>query len=153
MAEETEQERKARIEASFGQDTEAGKDEGIRVFVYGTLKAGHPNHGPLEGAEFLGRCFIEGEYTLLNLGWYPGLVAAGKGKVFGEVYRVDDDTLHTLDIVEGHPEFYERKKITTPWKKAWTYFLPPEYLEENEVVADGCWEPSDEEEEFRAGVN
>lgn len=128
-------------------------DNSPRVFVYGTLKAGHPNHGPLEGAEFLGRCYIEGEFTLLDLGWYPGLVAAGQGKVFGEVYRVDDDMLHAMDLLEGHPNFYERHKVATPWKKAWTYFLPVEYADENDVVRDGCWKPSEDEEKFRVSID
>ncbi len=121
-----------------------------RVFVYGTLKKGHGNHGALEGAEFLGRCYLEGEYTLLDLGWYPGLVASGAeaSRVYGEVYRVDEPTLHTLDLIEGHPSFYERVKVKTPWKNTWVYLLPEDYIDNNDVVENGCWQPFEEEQEF-----
>jgi len=123
--------------------------EGIKVFVYGTLKSGHGNNYALKDAEFLGRCFIEGEYTLVDLSWYPGLVKVGAegSKVFGEVYRIDESTLNSLDAIEGHPDFYCREKVNTPWKKAWTYFLPDEYIEEHDVVEDGCWEPATPDEE------
>jgi gamma-glutamylcyclotransferase (GGCT)/AIG2-like uncharacterized protein YtfP len=123
-----------------------------RVFVYGTLKQGHGNYSALKDSEFLGRCVLEGEYTLLDLGWYPGLVCTrsgeSNGRVYGEVYKVDESTLHTLDLIEGHPSFYERIKVKTPWKNTWVYTLPEDYISDNEIVADGCWEPSDEERAF-----
>ena len=136
--------------------TEVHESAGIRVFVYGTLKQGNGNHGALQGAEFLGRCYLEGDYTLLNLGWYPGLVRTrseqSNGRVFGEVYKVTEEHLHTMDMIEGHPNFYERIKVKTPWKNTWVYVLPDEYLEHHEVCEDGLWEPSEEERAFAEGV-
>lgn len=126
-----------------------------RVFVYGTLKKDHCNHGALEEADFLGRCYIEAPHMMLNLGWYPGLVdlEGENRKVFGEVYQISEDTLYTLDCIEGHPTYYKRRKVVTPWKNAWVYYLPPEYAYEADFSRcdDGLWEPTDEEMEFARG--
>ena len=125
---------------------------GIRVFVYCTLKAGHGNHRALEKAEKLGTCVLNGPFTLIDLGWFPGLIEApskAQNKVLGEVYLIDEATLAVLDRIEGHPNFYERKKIETPWKKAWAYMLPEDYLSHHEPIpaTEGVqvWHPSEEE--------
>lgn len=86
------------------------------VFVYGTLKAGKSNHGLLENATLLGVAFTNpNTWNMVNLGAYPALVeAAGPSpRIKGEVYVVDDETLKNLDILEGYPEFYTRKRIRT----------------------------------------
>lgn len=118
------------------QQTEGGvenaaKANGIRVFVYGTLKKGQPNHYLLQDADFLGECVLSGGYRMVNLGWYPGVVRQTKDgqDVQGEVYRVDQPTFHSLDALEGHPTFYSRVKVPTPWKNAWIYTLPEAYLD------------------------
>lgn len=128
------------------------KTSGPRVFVYGTLKTGHGNHGALKNAEFLGRFKLPGNYVMLDIGYYPGVVEfpqGPKGQVVGEVYQVDEETLGTLDLIEGHPRYYERKKIDTPWKKAWCYFLPQGHLDRGlSSIPDGMWEPTEAEEEW-----
>jgi len=122
-----------------------------RVFVYGTLKRGEPNHGlikdPANGyVRFLGL----GKTTIM----YP-LVIATKynipfllkkpdtgNHVLGEIYDVDSNMLKRLDELEEHPTFYERTEekvllaleaALKPGKtfeevgestKAWIYFLP-----------------------------
>jgi gamma-glutamylaminecyclotransferase len=126
----------------------------IRVFVYGSLKKGLGNHRLLEQSKFLGRCYIEGRFKLLNLGGFPGLVKKDDlpvMKVVGEVYQINEDTLRSLDWLEGHPRFYERSKVPTPWKNAWTYFLPPSYLGKYSEV-ESIWRPTDEEKEWFKGV-
>lgn len=133
------------------------KTHGIRVMVYGSLKKGHGNSGALEGAEFLGRCYLEGNYRMLNLGWFPAVVAHNRSelpaaRIYGEVYLINEDTLYTLDCIEGHPTFYERKKVNTPFKKAWCYFLPETELDSSrEWVETGHWQPDQEELEFWRG--
>lgn len=124
-----------------------------RVFVYGTLKRGKPNAPSLAGAEFLGRCYIEGPYVMVNLGWYPAVCElqepeAPKRRICGEVYRISDDILHTLDLIEGHPHYYARRKIETPHKKAWVYMLPPQNVQGRQVIEDGIWRPTEEETDF-----
>lgn len=131
--------------------------KGIRVMVYGSLKQGQTNCPALANAKFLGRCYIEGRYRMLSLGWFPAIVAHNRdelaaARMYGEVYLVDEDTLYTLDCIEGHPSFYERRKVDTPFKKAWCYFLPAAELDrEHEVVESGMWRPTDEEKEFWHG--
>lgn len=124
---------------------------GIRVFVYGTLKKGHPNHGLLRDSDFLGRCRISGRMRMVDLGYYPGVVpATGRDAtdIFGEVYRIRPEVLDTLDVLEGHPAYYERKRVPTPWKGAWCYLLPAEYAEKNDVLQSGMWDPTEEEEQY-----
>lgn len=125
---------------------------GIRVFVYGSLKQGRGNASALDAATLLGRCVLRGNYALLNLGWYPGLVMDKglNGAVLGEVYRINKETLDLLDMIEGHPNYYRRTKVLTPWKGAWAYFLPEDYLGQRPVVepsvADvSIWQPTDDE--------
>jgi gamma-glutamylcyclotransferase (GGCT)/AIG2-like uncharacterized protein YtfP len=95
---------------------------------------------------------------MLDLGPFPAVVEhqdddIGVGKIYGEVYLVDEDTLYTLDCIEGHPSFYRRRKVDTPFKKAWTYFLPESYLhdQDNTIVESGLWRPTEDEEEFWRG--
>ncbi len=79
-----------------------------RVFVYGTLKRGFRLHFYLESGKFLGEGFIEG-YEMYIVDWYPAVIK-GKGKVFGEIYEVDDKTLKLLDEIEDEGLLYKRVK-------------------------------------------
>ena len=128
---------------------------GIRVFVYGSLKRGCGNHSILEKAEYLGRCTLRGKYQMLNLKYYPGLVCNSQidnNAVLGEVYKVTKEQLDVLDMIEGHPDYYCRTKVTTPWKSAWCYFLPDAYIGRSPPVdpTSGVqvWLPNKEEVEY-----
>lgn len=75
------------------------------VFVYGTLLTGEPNHGLLSHIKASNKnddVMIRGD--LYNLGAYPGAYNVGVSNYFihGEVYLVDDDTLRSLDQLEGY---------------------------------------------------
>lgn len=134
---------------------------GIRVFVYGTLKMGHSNHKIIgrhlpKEAIYLGRCSIRGPYTMIDLGYFPGVVQHKsdptiKNEVWGEVYRINEEILTHLDILEGNGHFYTRDKVETPWKKAWCYFVPKSYMpttNRNAIIKDGVWHPTSEEQSF-----
>lgn len=121
-----------------------------RVFVYGTLKRGHSNHGLLEGYNFLGRAYIEGPYRMSSIGAFPGVTDGHEGearRIYGEVFVVDEEGLASLDLLEGHPDFYERKKVRTnveDYGNVWCYFFNGLYRSDKDVPS-GMWYPYDEE--------
>lgn len=128
-----------------------------RVFVYGTLKQGHGNNRLLRTSTLIGRCLVKVPFSFVSLGGFPGLVRTNpppaSRDVGGEVWEVDDVTLGRLDMLEGHPDFYERLQIETPFGTAWTYTLPDNYGRRNlEEVSDLFWMQDDEEAEFVATV-
>lgn len=83
------------------------------LFVYGSLKSGFPLHRIIEGREFMGVYKTLPDFKLVSLGPFPALLDAKDGiEVTGEVYRVDDDILGYLDVVEGVSRgMYVRKPI------------------------------------------
>lgn len=115
--------------AALTDKTEHG-DSRARVAVYGTLKRGHANHRFLERAEYLGDVLFTGAIQLVDLGAFPGVVdrrldkSAPNSSVLCEVFAVSQEELRACDGLEGHPNFYERKKVHTPYGRAWLYMLP-----------------------------
>jgi gamma-glutamylaminecyclotransferase len=111
-----------------------------RVFVYGTLLAGEPNHRLLTGARLVAEARTKPAFELRDLGPFPGLVSGGAHAVAGEVYEVDEATLAALDRLEGHPRFYRRTRIALEDGAAVeTYLLAPEQVEGRPVIASGNW--------------
>lgn len=100
-----------------------------RVGVYGTLKEGFGNHHLLESSEFVANATTVDEYPLLVNGLPYLYDKKGVGEhVHLEIYDVDNKTLAKLDSLEGHPTFYERRKIMLSlddWSRteAWVYFI------------------------------
>ena len=130
-----------------------------RVFVYGSLKQGHSNHGLLAKYRMVTRDYIEGPYNMYSLGYFPGVVedtaeGAPKRRIYGEVYEVDLDGLASLDLLEGHPTFYCRHKVNTEGGvRVWVYLLQnAATLNVQQVVESGMWGPTPAEEEYWAGV-
>ena len=117
------------------------------VFVYGTLKKGFGNHRLLAKAKFIAPAFIM-DGKMLNLGAFPAVIA-GDMDIEGEIYSVDKDTLASLDRLEGHPTFYERKQVEAYLDdermpaEAWCYFLSKDSQAHYEklcpVIAEGIW--------------
>ena len=107
----------------------------IRVFVYGSLKKGHPLHDLIKRgkSEYVGRRMIHDRLAMTSMGAFPALIDHEKETrhVYGEVYVVDHETLAALDMAEGHPDFYKRRKLWTVPKgnekalRVWTYILTP----------------------------
>jgi gamma-glutamylcyclotransferase (GGCT)/AIG2-like uncharacterized protein YtfP len=82
-----------------------------RVFVYGTLKSGFPNHYLLEGCEFVGAAATVPTYKMIENG-FPVIMPDPKGNALaGEIFIVDDDTLARLDQLEREGSSYDRKLI------------------------------------------
>ena len=79
------------------------------VFVYGTLKKGGSNHHFLQNSEFLRDEVLEDHSIYVSNGFnFPLLLKDKGGKVHGEVYKVDDNTLATLDMLAGEGHLYNR---------------------------------------------
>nr|XP_022305341.1 gamma-glutamylaminecyclotransferase-like [Crassostrea virginica]XP_022305342.1 gamma-glutamylaminecyclotransferase-like [Crassostrea virginica]XP_022305343.1 gamma-glutamylaminecyclotransferase-like [Crassostrea virginica] len=92
-----------------------------RVFVYGTLKNGQPNHfrlmDPGSGtSSFIGQGQTLEKYPLvIERSWnMPCLLnLPGSGLIVkGEIYDVDDQKMKFLDFFEDHPELYTRTRIS-----------------------------------------
>ena len=111
-----------------------------RVFVYGSLLAGEPNHPVLGRAALVGAATTEPRFSLHDLGAFPAMVEGGSHAVAGEVYEVDRQTLADLDRLEGHPRFYRRAPIVlADGTSAETYLLTRAQVEGRPVVTTGSW--------------
>ena len=84
---------------------EEDDEEYHNVFVYGSLKRGFANDFFLRASStiFLGEAKTKPEYTLYDLGSFPGMVEGGHTAVIGEAYEVSSWTLGWLDKLEGVP--------------------------------------------------
>ncbi len=84
-----------------------------KVFVYGTLKKGHGNHDfLLQGSKFIGEFTTKEKYNMKD-GGFPYVCRKGETMfpIRGEVYEVNDDTLQSLDWLEGIPSHYQRMPV------------------------------------------
>lgn len=89
----------------------------IKVFVYGTLKNGQPNHHwlttPSNGyAKFLclGRTIEKLPLvigTRYNIPFLLNRINFGH-RISGEIYEVDEQSFANLDILEDYPKWYGR---------------------------------------------
>ena len=70
------------------------------VFVYGTLRRGDVRDINKLRPEprFIGMASVAG--ALYDLGFYPGVVLGGSGRVIGEVYAISPDLESQLDAIE-----------------------------------------------------
>lgn len=128
----------------------------VRVLVYGTLKHGHANHGLLEeaGAVFIGYDSVTGPYNMWDLGNIPAVMdsATGNRRIRGELWALDPEGLAALDMLEGHPHLYQRRKMWTDihTQRAWVYMLnATNFLHEQVTETKAClWRASAEESKF-----
>lgn len=81
------------------------------VFVYGTLKRGKSNNILLTGSEYLGLGVTVDKYAMYEHGIPYVSEKMSLTNIVGELYKVDKHTLKSLDNLEGHPEWYKRKKV------------------------------------------
>lgn len=85
------------------------------VFVYGSLKKGKGNDRLLTKAKFITEAVMTGHYKMVSFGNFPGVILVNDPpmrNVLGEVYEIDDKTLHNLDVLEGNGHFYQRTLVT-----------------------------------------
>lgn len=111
----------------------------IRLFLYGTLRAGGDYHHLLGGRAPLATLRTAPAYTLVDLGGYPGLLSGGRASVVGELYEVDLRTLGRLDILEEVPNLYRRVGLAVEGHAAQGYLLRPEFAHGAPVITSGDW--------------
>lgn len=92
-------------------------DEMHIIFVYGTLRQGELYESYLGKSEYSGTDTVNG-FILRDLGEYPMAFETEdkKAKIAVEVYKIDRDTLHELDILEDYMDgdinsLYQRKTV------------------------------------------
>lgn len=87
-----------------------------QVFVYGTLKRGKVRHSHMKGATFLREAWTAATYALYQSPGvnYPCLVEDDNEGVAveGELWEVPDECLTHLDVVEGVPDWFQRRIIS-----------------------------------------
>lgn len=108
------------------------KDEVLEnnyVAVYGTLKKGNSNyHHYLSDSTFVGSGVTSDKYPMVVPQTLPYLLhKKGKGHhVEVDVFKVSNSVMKSLDALEGHPNFYTRKKINIDTNgtkvSCWIYF-------------------------------
>ncbi|XP_030751538.1 putative gamma-glutamylcyclotransferase CG2811 isoform X2 [Sitophilus oryzae] len=111
-----------------------------KVFVYGTLKKGEPNHHWFSKStdgyhKFLYNAQTKEKYPLIIGTRYnvPFILhSPGNGhNARGEVYEVDNKVLSDLDILEDHPNYYIREEYevenidtkSRKTEKVWIYMI------------------------------
>lgn len=113
--------------------------ERLPVFVFGTLRRGHENHGILAGRfEKALPATLRGYARVPSSHGYPLIDACEGESVEGELYflseQTRDETMIALDVLEGLPpgelvgEWYERVQVSVTTDDgdylAWVYVKP-----------------------------
>lgn len=103
------------------------------IAVYGTLKLNYSNyHRYLRSSKFLGSGNTVDKYPLLIEGLPYMVDKKGVGhNVDVHIFKVSDDTLRNIDMLEGHPKWYKRRKVDIRMSggnrkvlSCWLYFNP-----------------------------
>ncbi len=114
----------------------------MNIFVYGSLMRGESNHSFLSDrlSEYIGKGITKRNYTLYNLGGFPGMVLGGNNAIVGEIYKICSVTMTHLDRLEGHPQFYRRTIIELQsGEKVETYLLDKGYIRGCPIIGSGSW--------------
>lgn len=115
------------------------------VAAYGTLRKKEHNHRLLEDSEFVGDGTVNG-FKMYHLGGFPAL-QHDEGVAIVEVYRVDKDTMISLDRLEGYRgddnNFYDREITEVVLNsgetvRAWIYFID-RGMQHRGVIESGDW--------------
>jgi gamma-glutamylcyclotransferase (GGCT)/AIG2-like uncharacterized protein YtfP len=113
------------------------------VFVYGTLRSSSAGALSIRfpNSQFVSDARVNG--TLYDLGAYPGLLLnESNSLVIGEVYEVDEETLHELDEFEASSNFLRKQveiSLGADRRTCWTYEPNPEFSSLSKIITSGDW--------------
>lgn len=122
------------------------------VAVYGTLRQGMGNHRLLETSKLLGTAELKGwkMYPAGLGGGFPVIYAseAPEDEIVVEVYECTTEVLKgPLDSLEGHPTWYRRQLVDTPFGEAWIYVMQDKGYQRYPQIESGDFV------QFKTGVN
>ena len=103
-------------------DNKTTQDDKIMMFVYGTLKIGERNNKLIIDERFIAATDVR-DMVLINKPDYPYAIDRKGRKIHGELYQISEECLEQLDVLEGYPEYYDRKIVNTDDGRAWIYYL------------------------------
>lgn len=118
----------------------------MKLFVYGTLMKGYPNHVALNrgNTEYLGKAVTENEYAMYLFANIPAVTKEpNRTQIKGELYEVNDYVLNICDSIEGHPYIYRRELtdvLTAEGESVQAYiyfFTAPSRFEGRDYVRSG----------------
>lgn len=100
------------------------------IFTYGTLMSGLHNHHFLKNSKFIARAHTQIPYVMYGRGIPYVSKEEHRYPITGELYEITADQLDSIDILEGHPNFYKREEIPVIQEDgqetvAWIYFCNP----------------------------
>jgi len=103
-------------------------EETVLMMVYGTLMKGFHNHVLLKNCKFVSNCETKEKYRLQASGIPFVNSNHAHSHIKGELYEVPVSELPNIDRLEGHPDWYKRRKTTVldennEEKTAWLYFF------------------------------
>lgn len=113
----------------------------MRLFVYGTLRQGCPNHRLLFGSRYLGPATTAEPYVMVTqksrsfpyIFKHPDLYTT---PIRGEMYEINQETVRQLDALEGHPDHYRRQQILVTTPKGDAYACAAYLLEDASMIHD-----------------
>ena len=88
------------------------------IFVYGTLRRGGNHHHLLSEQRFVGAAASVDKFLIRHASTpeepegYPVATPDPAGQhLSGEIYEIDEKTLHILDEYEDYPRLYDRRRF------------------------------------------
>jgi len=117
----------------------------MKVAVYGSLLKGLYNHTIIKDSKYLGTFESAHNYTMYDLGAFPGIIEKGNTSLTLEVYNVTKQKLEDLDRLEGFIKnskisLYTRRIIRTPFGISFIYIYNKNKKDiKGDKVKSGNW--------------
>jgi len=126
------------------------KIESELLFTYGTLRPPQPYTSPEDSRYYPAIADLILAHqpatlaggVLYDLGAYPA-ARPGAGILYGDLLHLDPAALPIADRIEGHPTFFQRKRVTVQTGdgniEAWIYWAPAGLVVGKPLISGGDW--------------